>query len=222
MFLSAIAHPRKIRGQWWDGKIGIWPIGEMGYAQKTSKSRPKGTPIWVNRSVDKKTYREYMIEKVLPAILEKFPSSYLDKRNKRGVLIQQDGAKSHIAPNDPEWIAAVEATGKHIDIYNQPANSPDTNINDLAFFCSIQSLYYDESPADEWQLIAAVQRAFDAYPVEKLNKMWLTHQTCMNEILKDNGGNNYDIPHMNKDALMKQNKLPLKIQVCKEAKKFDS
>ena len=44
----------------------------------------------------------------------------------------------------------------------------------------------------------------------------------MNEILKDNGGNNYDIPHMNKDALMKQNKLPLKIQVCEEAKKFDS
>ena len=75
---------------------------------------------------------------------------------------------------------------------------------------------------DEWQLIAAVQRAYGAYPVEKLNKMWLTHQTYMNEILKDNEGNNYDIPHMNKDALMKQNKLPLKIQECKEAKKFDN
>ena len=149
MFLSAIVRPRKIRGQWWDGKIGIWPIGEMGYAQKTSKNQPKGTPIWVNQSVDKKTYREYMIKKILPAIIEKFPSSYLDKRNKRGVLIQQDGAKSHIAPDDPDWVAAVEATGKHIEIYNQPANSPDTNINDLAFFWSIQSLYYIESPSDE-------------------------------------------------------------------------
>ena len=48
MFLSAIARLWKIRGQWWDGKIGIWPIGEMDYAQKSSKNRPKSTPIWVN------------------------------------------------------------------------------------------------------------------------------------------------------------------------------
>ena len=160
-----------------------------------------------------------MVNKVLPAILENFPSSYLDKRNKRGVLIQQDSAKFHIAPNDLDWRANVEATGKHIEIFNKPANSPDTNINDLSFFHLIQSLYYDEFPLDEWQLIAAIQCAFDAYPVEKLNKMWLTHQTCMNKTLKDNGGNNYDIPHMKKDTLMRQNKLPLKIKVTKKAKK---
>ena len=40
----------------------------------------------------------------------------------------------------------------------------------------------------------------------------------MNEILKDNGGNNYNIPHMNKDALMRENRLPLKIKVTEEAK----
>ena len=162
-----------------------------------------------------------MVKKVLPAILEKFPLSYLDKWNQRGIRIQQDGAKPHIAPNDSEWMAAVKETGKHIEIYNQPANSLDTNINDLAFLHSIQSLYYDVSPADEWHLIAAVQCAFDAYPVEQLNKMWLTHQTCMNQILKDDGGNYYDIPHLKKDALMKKKQLPSKIKVCKEAKKFD-
>ena len=63
-----------------------------------------------------------MVKKVLPAILEKFLPFYLDKRNKKGILLQQDGAKSHIAPNDPDWRATVEATGKHIEIYNQPAN----------------------------------------------------------------------------------------------------
>ena len=51
--------------------------------------------------------------------------------------------------------------------------------------------------------------------------MLLTHQTCINEILEDNGGNKYDILQMNKDGLTKQNKLPLKIQVCKKDKKFD-
>ena len=88
-------------------------------------------------------------------------------------------------------------------------------------FRSIQSLYYTESPSDEWQLIAAVQRVYDTYSVEKLNKMLLTHEICMNEILKDNSGNNYNIPHMNKDALMRGNWLLLKIKVTEEAKKFD-
>ena len=41
-----------------------------------------------------------MIDKVLPAILEKFPMSYLDKQSKWGIVIQQNGAKSHIVPND--------------------------------------------------------------------------------------------------------------------------
>ena len=116
-------------------------------------NQPKGTPIRVNRSVDKK-YCEYRIQKVLLAIFKRFLFSYLDKQNRRGVLIQQDGAKSHITLKDSDWMAAVQATGRHITIHNQPANSPDTNINDLAF-SHLFSHYYNESPLDEWQLIAA-------------------------------------------------------------------
>ena len=44
---------QKNREQWWDGKIGIWPLGEMNYAQKTSKNQSKGTLIWVDQSVNK-------------------------------------------------------------------------------------------------------------------------------------------------------------------------
>lgn len=221
MFLSAIARPRMIDGNMWDGKIGIWPIGGMVLAKRASKNRPKGCPVWDSKSVDKSTYREYMIDKVLPAIIAKFPASFLEKRNGKGVLVQQDGASSHIKSDDVEWLAAVAATGKSITLYNQPANSPDTNINDLAFFRSIQTLYYDETPTNEWELIAAVQRAYDAYSATQLNKMWVTHQTCMNETLKDNGGNAYNIPHMNKKKLQENKRLPNVINVCKEVDRFD-
>ena len=195
-----------------------WPNGIC--TKDIKKFIPK-VPQFGRTNLLTKMYHEYMINKVLPSIHEQFPASYHDRQNKRGIQIQQDGAKSNIAPDDPAWLATVEATGKHITIYNQPANSPDTNTNDLAFFQSIQLLYYTEFPSDEWQLIAAVQWAYDAYSVEKLNKMWLAHQTCMNEILKNNGGNYYDILHMNKNALMRENRLPLKIRVTKKAKRFD-
>lgn len=56
--------------------------------------------------------------------------------------IQQDNCKVHIKADDPEWLAAVAANEVPVQIYNQPPNSPDTNINDLAFFVSIQSLQH--------------------------------------------------------------------------------
>ena len=69
-----------------------------------------------------------MIDKVLPAILAKFPVLYLEKK---GVRIQQDGAGAHMAPDDAEWLAALQelAPGNKITLFNQPAQSPDTNIS---------------------------------------------------------------------------------------------
>jgi hypothetical protein len=43
MFLCATAWPRIIYGKMWDWKIGIWPIGHVGEAKRTSKNRKKAT-----------------------------------------------------------------------------------------------------------------------------------------------------------------------------------
>ena len=53
MFLCAQARPRELAdGSHWDGKIGIWPIGDWEPAKKSSKNRPAGTLEWKNHSVD--------------------------------------------------------------------------------------------------------------------------------------------------------------------------
>jgi hypothetical protein len=220
MFLCATARPRIIHGKMWDGKIGIWPIGHVGEAKRTSKNRKKGDPVWENESVTREKYREMVIDKVLPAILAKFPTAYLERK---GVRIQQDGAKSHIEPDDEEWLEALEelAPGNKISLFTQCAQSPDCNINDLAFFRSIQCLYYEAAPDDELALIEAVKKAYEAYPASKINRMWLTHQCCMNQILENNGGNNYSIPHMNKEKLEKEGCLPKVLKVTSAASKFD-
>ena len=126
-------------------------------------------------------------------------------------------------PDDKEWLKALEelAPGNKISLFNQPAQSPDTNINDLAFFRSIQSLYYEAAPDSEFALIRAVLDAYDNYPSSKLNRMWVTYQSCLNEIIDCHGDNNYKIPHMNKEKMEREGRLPSVLPVTESAAFWD-
>ena len=75
MFLCAIARPRfnLSANSWWDGKLGIWPIGDWEPAKRASKNRPRGTLVWKNKPVTKEVYCELLISKLLLAIVEKWP-----------------------------------------------------------------------------------------------------------------------------------------------------
>jgi len=103
MFLVATARPRyDVNGICtFDGKIGCWPFVESVVAQRASVNRPAGTLETKNVSVSKAKYREFMIEKVLPAIKEKWPD------RERNITIQQDGAPTHIRHDDPAFVVAA-------------------------------------------------------------------------------------------------------------------
>jgi hypothetical protein len=149
-----------------------------------------------------------MLSYVVPAILDRFPASYLDRR--RGVIIQQDGAGGHIKPTDEEWNTTINEMGLTdiIKLENQPSNSPDLNINDLGFFRSIECLVYKHRPKTKLELIQQVQSEYDKYSPSLLNRIWLTHQTVMNQILANRGCNDFKIPHMNKEKLEREGRLP--------------
>jgi hypothetical protein len=144
---------------------------------------------------------------LIPALLLKWP-----RGGNRKIRIQQDGAKAHIADDD-EWFAeSLAEVGLNAELYTQPANSPDTNILDLGFFRAIQSAN-DEVNLDETSLIDHVQRVYDEYPREKINRSWLTLQLCMNMTIEDYGGNNYKIPHLGKERLEQNGQLPHVLEV---------
>ncbi|KAF0694849.1 Aste57867_14313 [Aphanomyces stellatus] len=92
MFLSAVARPRYIHdtGLWWDGKIGTWPFVESVTAQRASVNRPAGTYETKPITVTKDVYREFIVDKVLPAIAAKWPK--ID----RTVLLQHDNARARM------------------------------------------------------------------------------------------------------------------------------
>ena len=85
--------------------------------------------------IKRELYREFLIDKVLPAIKDKMPGSLT-----RELIIQQDNSPVHVPPNDPAFLLTVQDLKLNVKIQNQPPQSPDLNVLDLGFFNSIQSI----------------------------------------------------------------------------------
>ena len=199
MFLCAVAHPHfnpSVKS-WWDGKLGIWPIGDWEPAKRASKNRPRGTLVWKNKLVTKEVYCELLISKLLPVIVEKWPWT---DRLSRKIWIQQDGAKSHINTDDNEFKEALQDQEINAGLYTQAANSPDVNLLDLGFLRAIQS-FNNVAPKNKEELIQSVQDAYTNYPRKRLNLTWLTLHSVFNQIILCNGDNDYNIKHLSKEKL---------------------
>lgn len=211
MLLAAIARPR-FDGDGnvtFSGKIGIFPFTFVEPAKRRSANRPAGTLVTkAITSVTKETSREYLVNKVLPAIKQKWPAEEVGTP----IFIQQDNAKTHIAINDDEFCRAASADGFDIRLMCQPPNSPDLNVLDLGFFAAIQSMFQKSSPSNVEDIVAKVIQAFDEYPIDRSNRIFLTHQSCMREILRQKGGQHYAIPHLKKQSLERNGVLPVRLQ----------
>ena len=106
----------------------------------------------------------------------------------------------------------VDVIGLNLTVYTQLPNSPDTNILNLGFFRAIL-LFNDDCPANEEELIKSVEKAYGEYPLRKLNHVWLTLQSCLNMIIKNDGGNDYKILHMGQESLEWRGLLPRVLDV---------
>lgn len=107
----------------------MWPFVKETTAIRRSENRERGTLETKTIIVNREVMREYLIEKVVPAIEEMWPEDAAGQP----FFIQQDNARTHILPNDVDFAEAVAATGLDIRIMQQPPNSPDMNALDLGF-----------------------------------------------------------------------------------------
>ena len=80
--------------------------------------------------VTKEVYRDLLISKLIPTILEKWLSR---DRMSRKLFIQQDGAKIHIHEDDKEFNNTLKEQNIYAVLYMQTPNSPDVNLLDLGF-----------------------------------------------------------------------------------------
>ena len=146
MFLVAVARPRPEYN--FDGKIGIWHFAKVRKAKRSHKATGtvKGvTDIMETYTVDAKVYREVITgkESVMEAIREKmwwYKKGSGKPEAGQQIWLQHDGARPHTAKANEE---VFEQKGQEKDflitVCEQPAQSPDTNMDDIAFFNSLQS-----------------------------------------------------------------------------------
>ena len=216
MFLSAVARPRwdTTRNCLFDGKLGIWPFVIKVPAQRNSRNRERGTMVTKPINVDSKVYREYIINKVLPAIEEKWPRCH----RSMAIKLQHDNAKPHIKNNDPAFMEAVANMELDLELIQQPPNSPDLNVLDLGYFNAIQALQQQQRQDNIDDLIKAVEDSFVALDKKCLNKVFLTLQKVMELVILNDGRNDYKLPHLRKAALERQGQLPVSISVTDELK----
>lgn len=104
--------------------------------------------------------------------------------------------------------AAASQNGFDIRLMFQPANSPDLNVLDIGFLRSIQTLQDKECTKNVDELIHVVEKSFEEYPASKINRVFLSLQLCMREIMIAGGSNRYKLPHMGKDSLERNGSLP--------------
>lgn len=145
---------------------------------------------------------------IVPAIKEKWPP-FLSKN----IRIQQDNCRAHISQTDAEFNEVANTDGFHMELVQQPAQSPDCNALDLGFFNAIQSLQQRKKCRNADELILAVEDSFKALEPMTLNKVFLSLQCVLKEIMKLKGGNDYKQPHMQKNALIREGRLPGNLEV---------
>jgi hypothetical protein len=215
MFAAAVARPRMNpeTGEWWDGKIHLHPFIVWDVAQRNSRNRPRGTLIIRSRSVDKETYRDYICNYAVHAIVAQWPSWC-----PRNVDIQHDNATPHIKNDDPAFQAVVsfyalpENGGWNIRLFFQPPNSPDFNILDLAWFRALQSIQQMHQCKNINELVDIVKKCWIDFPLATCKKVWTSLQLVLDQCLKVEGVNNYKLPHMAKDKYIRENgEIPLRL-----------
>jgi hypothetical protein len=225
MFLCAQARPR-----WdphtqlmWDGKLGIWPVGDYSLAIRSSVNRPAGATVWNNESMDRERYIAMMVQDLFPAIMSKWPRGEWADPNFK-IKIQQDNAPAHPTPDDENLVGAIEdleemgiITPGKISFCNQPPNSPDLNILDLGLFNAMQAAYWNHSPKNSIDIIKMVEKTYKDYPTNKINRVFVTLQTIFDTIIKEQGDNQFKIPHLGKDKLEKEGRLPLVVKLSQAA-----
>ncbi|KAI5439312.1 hypothetical protein KIW84_024911 [Lathyrus oleraceus] len=211
MFLVAVARPifDDEDNVTFTGKIGGFPLVDKVLARRSSVNQSAGTletkPITF---ITKDVSRMFLINKILPAIKEKWPREHACET----IFIQQDNAPYHVSLDDEEFRVAASEGGFDIRLTCQPPNSPDLNVLGLDFFSIMQSLQQKKVVNSVDELIQVVENAYESFDIKSSKKNFLTLQSCMVEIMKRKGSNDYKISHMKKDVLFTQGRLPIRLK----------
>ena len=198
MFLAVTARPHPEYSL--DGKVGRWPFTTTYTARRTDKST--GTVAGVTQmlqtvNVNAAEYQKVMLQNdgVFEMIRKKmwwFGRTSSKPEAGQKILYQHDGAKPHVAKqNKQQWASHGKMKGFHIEVTVQPAQSPDLNTNDLAFFSSLQKNTKLIAKGYEKDLVTAVKQCWNEYPAEEMRRGIVFFEVSYKSIITTMRDNSY-------------------------------
>ena len=138
---------------------------------------------------------------------------WLREEKYTGIIAQHDGARAHTGKGNTELLTAAgmptalelepELAVLPIVPVTQPAQSPDLNACDLAFFSAhnkhFRKLMKLESVGDVATLVEHVNKTFKEFPATTLSDIWRVKSRVLKCIRDCDGGNHYALPQSNTD-----------------------
>jgi hypothetical protein len=169
----------------------------------------------IPKNIDAEYYRELMAG--TGGVFERIREwmSWLRDVN---VIVQHDGAKPHTGDDNVNKLNLAGAQdGWNISVITQPPNSPDLNILDLGLFSSLKTRFYARGVTElsMQPLVDAVVEEFKNYEPQTLINIWAEQYVIWNALLRDQGNNDYEIPHtqITKKARLGENSIDRKIDL---------
>ena len=103
---------------------------------------------------------------------------------------QHEGASPHIArANLQHWRRHGNMKGFTTEVVVQPVQSPDLNVNDLAFFSSLQTDTELVAKENVFDLSTAIVEVWEEYPSERIASVWRLLYASYKGIVEDDGSN---------------------------------
>lgn len=127
----------------------MWPVGSFHPAHRSSVNQLTGAMEWHHKNVTSNVRQKSLLEKTVPAMMAKWLRGEWANTAEM-TRSQQDGAGSHMDPEDEEFNVNLVELGvsDKLLLFRQPADPPDTNMNDLGFFLAIAVDHRKKSPKD--------------------------------------------------------------------------
>ena len=193
MFLGIVGCPRHDKG--FDGKIGLFHVGEPKVAERRSKFHEKGEEYWVNINMDGDVFMDIVEKKVIPAALKKCPWA------KKIVLQIDSSAGGHRIKESLDYLNTLGKKAKiQIEFITQPCRSPDTNVLDLGIWNSMKSQVVEQKYMRESDLtmnqriIDAVMEMWENFNPNILGSIFETLKAVLYQIEASEGGNSFKQP----------------------------
>lgn len=179
MIITAVAKPNPENS--FNGLIGIWRIQEDYEARRSSKNHTKGDAYKIDCTMTSTIFYEMMCNEIMPAVSDKMCWC-------KNVYIQMDNARPHIGKNNVQKLNDFgDSIIPTITVTNQPAQSPELNVNDIGFFHSLSKRCQKNMCTNLDELWTVLQAEFWSTNEQVLTCLFTTKSRTIHQIIASKG-----------------------------------